>query len=307
MSLTIIHSADIKEHLKNELSSTKENITVISAYVKLEALKWIDSFISSDVISKSLLVRFRMGDILFGSTDIEIYDYCHQNKWDIYVNFDLHSKIFTFDQSKFLLGSANVTLSGLGIGTKANLESMASGLLSSMENQKIQNFFNQSTKLTPAIMQEMMTQFKTIEIDKPSESVEWNTSIMSQFNNDSTLLWVSEMLFSETPYSIDLGDAELLGLDRIPSELLSIEMVREKFMISKVYKWLYNVVKRKEVIYFGELSAELHNSLINDPRPYRKDVKHLLNNLLNWVIELRTNDLIIDQPNRSKRIRYIGG
>ena len=56
-------------------------------------------------------------------------------------------------------------------------------------------------------------------------------------------------------------------------------------------------------IYFGELSSILHNTIVSDPKPYRKDVKLLLANLLSIVEELDMDELIIDRPSHSQRVR----
>ena len=49
-------------------------------------------------------------------------------------------------------------------------------------------------------------------------------------------------------------------------------------------------------MYFGQLTAELHDALVEDPKPYRKDVKTLLANLLAWAQGLRMEEVVIDKP-----------
>ena len=72
--------------------------------------------------------------------------------------------------------------------------------------------------------------------------------------------------------------------------------------------WLVNKLKElpNSEIYFGALSAELHKVIINDPKPFRKEIKNLQSNLLNWITELKMDDVIIDRPNHSQRIRFTG-
>ena len=57
--------------------------------------------------------------------------------------------------------------------------------------------------------------------------------------------------------------------------------------------------------YFGAITSELHNALINDPKPYRKEVKDLLSNTLFWIQDLGIDALVIDAPNHSQRVRII--
>ena len=54
---------------------------------------------------------------------------------------------------------------------------------------------------------------------------------------------------------------------------------------------------------FGAITEELHNALVSDPKPYRKDVKQLLANLLSMVEELQMDEIMIDKPNFSQRVR----
>ena len=60
-------------------------------------------------------------------------------------------------------------------------------------------------------------------------------------------------------------------------------------------------------MYFGQLSDELHNALVSEPKPYRRDVKVLLSNLLEWCQKLNLEEVEIDRPNHSQRIRLKKG
>ena len=60
-------------------------------------------------------------------------------------------------------------------------------------------------------------------------------------------------------------------------------------------------------MYFGELSARLHNVVVADPKPYRKDIKQMLANLLRLIEELEMEEIVIDRPNYSQRIRFREG
>ena len=62
------------------------------------------------------------------------------------------------------------------------------------------------------------------------------------------------------------------------------------------------VDEAEKEMYFGAITAQLHNTLLNEPKPYRQDVKQLLSNLLNWVTELGSPEIGIDRPNHSQRV-----
>ena len=56
-------------------------------------------------------------------------------------------------------------------------------------------------------------------------------------------------------------------------------------------------------MYFGKITEKLHEILVNDPRPYRKEVKELLANLLQWIQDLGIDEVLVDRPNHSQRVR----
>jgi hypothetical protein len=70
--------------------------------------------------------------------------------------------------------------------------------------------------------------------------------------------------------------------------------------------WLLNVLKENGgCMFFGELSQKLHNALISDPKPYRREVKQMLANLLNLIEKLDMEEITVDRPNYSQRVRLV--
>ena len=83
-----------------------------------------------------------------------------------------------------------------------------------------------------------------------------------------------------------------------------ISKIKEALRWSNPYLWLLKTLEDNGgCLYFGALSEKLHNSLINDPKPYRKDVKQMLAFLLEMVANLEMEEVIIDRPNYSQRVR----
>ena len=82
------------------------------------------------------------------------------------------------------------------------------------------------------------------------------------------------------------------------------DKLKQAFRWSKAFTWLYKTLSEKEnrECYFGELSEKLHKALINDPKPYRKEVKDLLANLLGWVEYCDYDFIKVDRPRYSQRV-----
>lgn len=297
----IFHNEQIISALSKELEIVSKDLTIVSAFVKTEALKFIDSLLKFDISNKRILVRFRLEDLLNGSTDFNLYDYCKSNNWNLYLNFDLHSKIIVFDNERFMLGSANVTLAGLGLAKNSNIESMFCGKLLLEENKKINLFFEKSIKANDKLINKMKEQLKDIDRDSDFRKMVWHQDILSFSEKRVDLLWTSELFFSSTPFDMYSRDMMLLGLQR--SQLNDLELIKQKFKGSKAYRWLSSTVDSE--LYFGQLTKRLHESLIDNPTPYRKEVKQLLSNLLNWIQELKIQEFVIDQPNYSQRVKKV--
>lgn len=63
-----------------------------------DAIKFVDDNIKHVLKNKKLLVRFLPGDIINGATDLDLYEYCKANGWELYIRFDLHAKTYIFDK-----------------------------------------------------------------------------------------------------------------------------------------------------------------------------------------------------------------
>ncbi|WLR51771.1 phospholipase D-like domain-containing protein [Bacillus tianshenii] len=297
----IVYQGDIKKEIAGYLKNVTHSISIISAYTKISALEYIDSKLGSNVQNKKLMVRFNLNDILMGSTDFEIISYCALNGWELYFNELLHAKIFIYDDALFTIGSANLTSRGLGLCNNANLESIVSGKLSNEDSKKINQMFLCSTLVNEHLVKEMRRQLENIGYSSNEPKIKWNSNIAFMLENSPIYLFSTEMLYSSSPVDVCSHDLLLLGLKR--SQLIQQDHVRSVFLSTKVFKWFNSVIE--EQIYFGELTAKLHDALIDDPPLYRKDVKLLLSNLLNWLAELEVQNFKVDRPNYSQRIRRV--
>ena len=90
--------------------------------------------------------------------------------------------------------------------------------------------------------------------------------------------------------------------------LFSCWKLKTRFQNSRIYHWLVNQINEQEnkELYFGNLSSIIHNSLLDDPKPYRKNVKELQANLYTYVKFFLEDYIIIDVPyEKSERLRLI--
>lgn len=298
----IIFSESIKNQLATEFQNTNKDLQIITAYCKLDGLKFVDENLPTKDIPKKLMVRFRMHDILLGATDLNIYEYCKMNNWQMYIRFDLHAKTFIFDRKRLIIGSANLTSNGIGLSENHNLELAMLAEIRSEELIRIENMFKQAVPMNDGLYALLTEQINNFDITTGSTHAVWSDNILNMFVPDITPMFTQDMPPCNSPSTVTTAYLDMLGL---VDGYYAQEELKERFLNSKAYRWLKYVLNLKEnkEIYFGELSAKLHDDLINDPKPYRKEVKDLLAYLLNWVVELGIEEVKIDRPNCSQRVR----
>lgn len=299
----ILFSTEILNAIYAELSSAQKSVQIISAFCKLDALKVLEAHIKPSVFDKKIMIRFRLSDLISGATDFEMLEHCLSNRWKVFIRFDLHAKTYIIDNSRGIVGSANMTLSGFDMNSFGNYEMASFVKIEKEDVEKINNLFANSIVVTQDIINLMKRQYESIKMENVScEHLEWNDGIQKLFNQKITTL-----------FSYDLPDTDKLDYavgERI--EFLDIvnsgdlEQVKNAFLFSNCYRWLVSTLKENGgCLFFGELSQKLHSSIVSDPKPYRKDVKQLLANLLSWIQILNVSDVIVDRPNHSQRIRLV--
>ena len=298
----ILMFENLKENLTKDLENVENTVSIISAFCKKEALEFLEEKIGQKQnITKRLLVRFRLEDILSKSTDLEIYEYCKNNNWDLYIQFNLHAKVYVLDQNICYMGSANATNKGLSIHKRGNLEMTKKFELNTEESKQIEKVFSEALSMNDELFNQMKKQINSVEYNLPIKH-EWNNEIIAKNINEYNVLFQDDFPINALPTKL-LEDEVFLDIYRTDS----IENIKEKFYNTKIIQWLIDVLEKQKnnEIYFGELSSKIHSAIYQEPKQYRKDVKELQNKLYNWIEILKYDNLKIDTPGHSKRVRLI--
>lgn len=296
--MAILFSNEILHAVDDELKSAQESVQIITAYCKEKTFAHLDGCIHNAVLEKSLLVRFRMDDVLNGSTDFSILSYAKKTGWNVYIRFDLHAKTYIIDNKRGLVGSANATNFGLSIGKVGNMEMATLVDVEPQDIEKISHLFDGAILVTDELFANMEKQIEKLPSKDSVNGVVWDDTITSLFNPHI-----------DTLFSHELPDEILLEPGKYISFLDEVfdgdkTKLKKVFRWSNIYLWLLDVLKENEgCMYYGAITERLHNSLVSDPKPFRRNVKQMLSNLLELIIELDMEEIVIDRPNYSQRVR----
>lgn len=306
-----------RNKLATAIADSQQELSIISAYITIEGIDWILNKVPKNVKCR-VLSRWSCSDLLFGASDLEVYQKLKERGYSLYILSDLHAKVTVIDNNGLFLGSANVTNSGLRLVPGGNRE-IGTFIIPDDEDLKlIEALFNEGIYLTEELYEKFKEELILLkrEIDKIPPRHNWSKKLLSELRKTPQQIWVTETMWCQSPEqlignNINLNSPEvqhdlaLLGFDISEQPQLSSENLKKPFLNSRIWDWLIGKLNSKEnkEIYFGELTESLHNSFLDDPTPYRKTVKGLLSNLLEWTTSLGSDFIVIDRPNYSQRIK----
>ncbi|MBU0587162.1 MAG: hypothetical protein KJ852_01215 [Gammaproteobacteria bacterium] len=294
--------------LIDALPRVERPVSLCSAFLRSEAL--LALFPNSTGLEKGrILVRWQLGDLQAGASDLQGYSVAKDLGFKLFVRQDFHGKVFSLPGIGVVVGSANATSAGFGLKASSNAEVCT--LVPSLDSNLslIDDLFESAVQVDDSLFEEISEALMQAPANG-AEFGQWPKELMQKLQPPLPVNWllVSECL-SFLPSRNGSGlwnvskeeDRHLLGLRDVP---ISTDCLTVAFTSLKLYHWLVETLRRSVgELYFGSLSVELHNSLLDDPGICRRDVKDLLQVLLAWCEFLPDCRVVIDRPKHSQRIR----
>ena len=312
--MTELHFRKTHNNFLDFVLATKDELIIMSSYIKLEPLKMLLEKVDP-AVKIIVVARWRISDLVFGSSDLEIFDYLKSRNHSLYTHHQIHLKIVVKDKKDILLGSANVTGSGLGLFENSNIEAIAIDSLDEKYLPSIYSILKESKLVTSDIVQKLSE-----EVEKNAILKENQKKIEADFLriekeiliNSKTSLLVDDFLFAPSVEDLLVyirnetherevdHDFRILG---ISDRTATLEQLKQSFLNSNAYSWqLENITGN---VLFGRYSELLHNSLMDDPKPYRKTVKDLVSNMFSWTKNCSIDYEIVDHAHTSSMVKKV--
>lgn len=284
----LLFSSDFTDELKQAIDNSTDKLVICSAFIKSNAIKNLLENISNQV-SVSIIVRWAKHDLVFGASDLEVFNWCDSKGYRFGVNTELHAKLYAIDSQTIFLGSANLTLRGLSISGAGNVEIGTCLEPEVADLVKLSEFIEQEVEWLDQSLYEAMA--SEVEVSKKSSTKEdkqnWSEGIKGRLQKDVKYLWLHDLLFTSPAELIRLDfddeqavhDFELLKLDL---SSLDTDALKAGFIQSRLFLWIKCCVGYNNEVRFGWLTNELHNALLDDTTPYRREVKDFIVTLFDW-------------------------
>ena len=284
--MPLLIGKDYKNKVAQLLESGSQRIVIFSAFIKKDAFLWLSEYIPED-ISVHVIARWQKRDLIFGASDLSVYEICKDKGWKFGIDLSLHGKLYLIDDGHILMGSANLTHRGLNIAGSGNLEFGALLDTESIDIAKLEGLLDSVTWIDDPVYLRLVDEVRVAERASHVLNDHWSQDVTQFLDKPISQLWINELVFC-TPVSLlnpdmnddnVLHDLQLLNLD---FDNLSLDAVADGFKRSRQFSWLLNHLREEKDVRFGRLSALLHSAILDDPTPYRKDVKEFVAVMFDW-------------------------
>jgi hypothetical protein len=306
----LLTTAHYRDQLFGALRLARTSIRLASAYITVPGIEAILQPLTGENVCVRVLARWDAHDLASGASDLEVYETVIAHGHEFFINPRLHGKFVLIDDFRLFIGSANITASGLQLGIQGNLECGTEMAPSETDIAVVQDFFVGATLMTPPLYEAIRQFIGSMKSALPYGGVMFPASIMEQLLSAVEGLWVRELPWTTDPLliandSLDAAHDRLL-LRATPEVFTSVEQMGHYFEETRCCRWL--IAKLREnggQLYFGAVTVFLHDALLEDPKPYRKDIKMLVRNLFMWASITLPQRFVADAPNHSQRITLV--
>jgi hypothetical protein len=299
--------------LAEHLRAAKATCLLISAYLTADGLSWIADCLAPNV-EVSIVTRWEAADLAFGASDTAAYWLARKRGWAFRALHELHAKCCLIDDQIFFIGSANLTNRGLCLTPGGNRELGLYAHATPEDRQTAWSLYRCGVAVTDNVVRRIEEWLKTAALPpKQYDGVKWPSEVDAFLAKNVAGLWVADLPWSTASNVVmhlqghKLNEADLADI-RHDVAIFSASTethLRLGFRASNCLRWLLNTLSRdseEQFAFFGRLTECLHTALLDDPRPYRKDVKVLLANLITYTTAFADDQIVCDRPNYSERL-----
>lgn len=311
----------LRDHVAALLSEGPETLLVISAFTTGIGVEWLERRLRGYEVECNIVARWSANDLMAGASDVDACEATHAFGWRFHVLHDLHAKVMLIDDAHLVVGSANLTGAGMSLAPAANREFGIVATAAPEDIMAARGILADATEVTPAILSEVKDWLESHGGPARRPETRFPDALLDKFVGVPFHLYTAELPWVSAPtllgYLTEDADAvagdrwathdrALLGLEaRYATQETARSALREAVRRSRFWRWLVRSVRGQPgcEAWHGKVTAMLHDALLDDPRPYRRDVKDLVSNLYSLAAEI-DGELVVDRPNWSQRLTY---
>ena len=287
-TMTIIYRG-LEKRVIDCIKCAEHSVTVICPFIKVGTLhRILDARGSS--IAVTIICTWKLENFVAGVCDVDLFPYCSRNDIRLLAHNRLHLKAWIFDREKLLLGSANVTDRGLSDSLSSNYEFMVYAQASGVDLDHFDHIRDEATEVDEDIYSRTVN-----ALDRYPSGQEVYEDLLP--NHSHRIALVDQLPLTQTPDALwdeyahrnhsEKSQSTIHDLDRlsVPPNLDRDSFLhivgQEFFALPIVVDFLGRL--SDSPVYFGESKALLQKLNESDPKPSRRDLTPVTQNLFSWL------------------------
>jgi hypothetical protein len=305
-TMTIIYRG-LEKRVIDCIKCAEHSVTVICPFIKVGTLhRILDARGSS--IAVTIICTWKLENFVAGVCDVDLFPYCSRNDIRLLAHNRLHLKAWIFDREKLLLGSANVTDRGLSDSLSSNYEFMVYAQASGVDLDHFDHIRDEATEVDEDIYSRTVN-----ALDRYPSGQEVYEDLIPDSSN--TVALVDQLPLTPSPealwdeYARSINERSLGAIHDLDRLCVPPHLDRDSFfqIVDQAFFALHIVIAflqrvTESPVYFGESKALLQKLNESDPKPTRRDLTPITQNLFCWLEELTPDRFIVDRPSHSQRL-----
>lgn len=312
--MTMLAWSPVYHVLEKKIRTGDDLILLIVPFIKVDALRRLHEVHKNEVKIK-VICRWRPEDIVSGASDLEVYSYLKESGSHLYLNPDIHLKLYVFSSNVSFNTSGNLTMRGLGYGEKANIEVGNLVTLTQYDWAKIYKIIDKShlvddtlyARFKEFMEQQPKNQPPTYPLDLFPVPKKYTISSLPATDNPVKLsnYYFNPASKNTSPEQVRRAMHDLVTFN-IPQDLNESDyeqLIKENFCNSPFVTDFVALIRQETSLHFGAVNNWIHQKCEDVPLPYKWEIKENTHFFYNWLAHF-IPEITWDRPNYSQVIYW---
>ena len=283
-------------------------------YIKTKILEELLEGIENKI---TVITTWHINDLIRGSSELELYDFCKKRGIYLYINQDIHLKVYSVNLNTGIIASGNI--SDRGLMKEDRFEAgIISGKFSVEDRSYLQNIKNKAEFVNEQVFQKYLKRY---------EECKEKAHPINDFKDPPSIPKKEDFLISALPMTKNIDELIKgyikMNSQKVPSDNQEIMdciyhdltnynieqgLSKEEFIAKLKVEFFAHPFTQKidEFIdpeaYFGRVKEWIQNNCTNVPIPSRRELTGNVQVLYEWFVKLGDGKYAMDTPNHSQRL-----
>lgn len=297
-----------------EGSKKDDEIFIFVPYIKSKILEELLEGIHNRI---TIITTWHINDLIRGSSELELYDFCKKREIYLYINQDIHLKVYSVNLNTGIIASGNISTRGLMEEDRFEA-GIISGKFSIEDRLYLQNIKNKAEFVNEQVFQKYLKRY---------EECKEKAHPINDFKDPPSIPKKEDFLISALPMTKNIDELIKgyikMNSQKVPSDNQEIMnciyhdltnynikqgLSKEEFIAKLKVEFFAHPFTQKidEFIdpeaYFGRVKEWIQNNCTNVPIPSRRELTGNVQVLYEWFVKLGDGKYAMDTPNHSQRL-----